>query len=143
MRVTPCPNCGAIPRLGQRPLSCCRGLPMAADFNEPLERPADGRQAAVRRRARPRRNGHVAALLALGLGWAGAHCFYLRSPLQGLIRLAVTAVAIWFLGGFAAVVLAWGVVDFLRLLKERVTHDGAGIPLETPEDARRLASKGR
>jgi TM2 domain-containing membrane protein YozV len=66
---------------------------------------------------------YVAAVLALFLGFTGAHRFYLGFYKLGLAQLAFTALTV----GYGAL---WGFIEAVLLFAGHINKDGKGRPLK-------------
>jgi len=71
---------------------------------------------------------YLAAVLALFLGWTGAHRFYLGFYRLGFIQLTLTVVLyVTGLPGFAAL---WGFVEGVLLFGGQINQDAKGRPFK-------------
>lgn len=66
---------------------------------------------------------YLAAAMALLLGWAGVHRFYLGHYKIALAQIAITAITV----GYGAV---WGFIECVLLLSGHINKDAKGRPLK-------------
>ncbi|EGW22842.1 MULTISPECIES: TM2 domain-containing protein [Methylobacter] len=71
---------------------------------------------------------YLAAVLALFLGWTGAHRFYLGFYRMAFIQLTLTVILyVTGLPGFAAL---WGFIESILLFGGQINKDAKGRPLK-------------
>ena len=72
----------------------------------------------------PVKSRMVAALLSIFLGWLGAGRFYLGYTKIGIYQIIATVLTLGFLG------TAWGFIEGILLLMQRIFKDAEGRPLK-------------
>jgi TM2 domain-containing membrane protein YozV len=71
---------------------------------------------------------YLAAVLALFLGWTGAHRFYLGFYRMAFIQLTLTVILyVTGLPGFAAL---WGFIESILLFGGQINKDAKGRPFK-------------
>jgi TM2 domain-containing membrane protein YozV len=71
---------------------------------------------------------YLAAVLALFLGWTGAHRFYLGFYRLGITQIILTVILyVTGLPGFAAL---WGFIEAVLLFGGQIYQDAKGRPLK-------------
>jgi TM2 domain-containing membrane protein YozV len=71
---------------------------------------------------------YLALFLALVLGWAGGHRFYLGFYRLAIIQFAITALLI--VAGLPGYILLWSFVDALLIFGGHIDKDAQGRPLK-------------
>lgn len=71
---------------------------------------------------------YLAAVLALFLGWAGAHRFYLGYYKIGIIQIVVTTTLV--VSGLAGFAILWGFFETVLLVGGHLDRDAQGRPLK-------------
>ncbi|NOS88399.1 MAG: TM2 domain-containing protein [Methylococcaceae bacterium] len=74
------------------------------------------------------KNKYLAAVLALVLGWAGAHRFYLGFYQLGVIQLVLTVIL--YVTGFPGFAFLWAFVESILLVTGNMNKDAKGRPIK-------------